>query len=325
MKILGFALLAIVAFVALLFLFGPREPVDREITFNPASLPGDLDAWLAESEAGVNALRSAAAKRIVWAGAAGAVTPLAVVYVHGFSASAEEIRPVPDRVAEALGANLFYTRLSGHGRDGAAMAEPLAGDWIEDVAEAIAIGRRIGERVILVGTSTGGTLVALAATDPVLSEDLAGVAMLSPNFRVLNPSARLLALPFARHWAPRIAGETREFEPRNAEHGQHWTTRYPMVATVPLVALSQHSVSQDYASTPVPALFLYSDHDSVVDASVTAEVFDAWGGPKTRLLLVMGEGDDPGSHVVAGDILSPGQNETVTSAIVDWAKSLPEE
>ena len=88
-----------------------------------------------------------AAKRIVWAGAAGQKTPLAVIYVHGFSASAEEIRPVPDEVAKALGANLFYTRLAGHGRSGDAMAEPLAGDWIEDMAEAMAILQKLsGER-----------------------------------------------------------------------------------------------------------------------------------------------------------------------------------
>ena len=68
-------------------------------------------------------------------------------------------------------------RLAGHGRSGAAMAEPLAGDWIEDMAEAMAIGRRLGDRVVVIATSTGGTLAAIAATDPVLSEGLAGVVL----------------------------------------------------------------------------------------------------------------------------------------------------
>ena len=89
-------------------------------------------------------IRPGAAKRILWAGEKGARTPLAIVYIHGFSGSAEEIRPVPDEVARTLGANLYFSRLAGHGRRPAAMAEPDAGDWIEDMAEAMAIGRRLG-------------------------------------------------------------------------------------------------------------------------------------------------------------------------------------
>ena len=64
-----------------------------------------------------------------------------------------------------------------------------------DTAEALAIGRRIGDRVLVIATSTGGTLAALAATDPELSERLAGVVLISPNFGVQNPKAGLLTLP----------------------------------------------------------------------------------------------------------------------------------
>ena len=57
------------------------------------------------------------------------------------------MRPLPDKVAAALGANLFYTRLTGHGQDGAAMAEGSVNAWINDYAEAMAIGRAIGGKV----------------------------------------------------------------------------------------------------------------------------------------------------------------------------------
>jgi hypothetical protein len=33
---------------------------------------------------------------------------------------------------------------------------------------------------------------------------------------------------------------------------------------------------------------------------------------------VLGAGDDPYSHVIAGDILSPGQTARATKVILDW-------
>ena len=80
------------------------------------------------------------------------------------------MRPLPDKVAAALGANLFYTRLTGHGQDGAAMAEGSVNAWINDYAEAIAIGRAIGDKVVVIGTSTGASLATWAASQPALAQ-----------------------------------------------------------------------------------------------------------------------------------------------------------
>lgn len=318
----GWILALLVAAAGLAFGLGPREPVDRAIAFDAAALPEDLDAYLAAAEARVPALRPAAARRIHWAGTPGERTPLAIVYLHGFSASAEEIRPVPDAVAAALGANLHYARLRGHGRDGPAMAEARAGDWIEDTAEALAIGRRIGERVLVLATSTGGTLAALAATDPALAEGLAGVALVSPNFRIGRVEAGMLTLPWARHWLPRMAGDVRGFTPLNAAQAEHWTERYPSVAVLPMAALVAHVRGLDLGTARAPALFLYSEHDEIVDPAATREAYAAWGGPKRIEPLVMGPGDDPYSHVIAGDILSPDQTDRAVALILDWAASI---
>jgi alpha-beta hydrolase superfamily lysophospholipase len=320
----GLAALLVLLALALGFAvaFGPREPVDREIAFDAAALPAELDPWLAEREGALPGLRHSAQKRIVWAGAAGERTPLSVVYLHGFSASAPEISPVPARVAEALGANLFLTRLTGHGRDGAALAEARAGDWIEDTAEAMAIGRRIGARVVLIGTSTGGTLAKLAAHDPDLSEGLAGVVFVSPNFRINRLGASLLTLPWARDWLPVAMGAERGFAPVNAAHAANWTTRYPSEALVPMAALVAHVRRLDPARAEAPALFLYSEHDKVVSPSAVLRMAAEWGGPVELRRFVMGPGDDPADHVLAGDILSPGQTDRAVSVIAEWAGAL---
>ena len=117
------------------YALGPRPVADTGIDFNEASLPDDLDAYLAASEARFADIRPDNQKQIVWAyPASHARTPLAIVYIHGFSASPGEIRPLPDLVAQKLGANLYFARLRGHGRSGDAMLDGSVHGWVNDFA-----------------------------------------------------------------------------------------------------------------------------------------------------------------------------------------------
>lgn len=318
MRLIVTSILAVAIIIAGLSFTFPRDSVDRVVSFDSASLPDNLDAYLAASEAQVADLTAGSAKRIVWAVAAGTKTPLAIVYVHGFSATAEEIRPVPDNVAASVGANLYFMRLAGHGRSGDAMATATAGDWVEDMAEAMAIGRRLGDRVVLIATSTGAPLAAIAATDPALRDGLAGIVMVSPNFGLKSAAGMILDMPLARWWGPVVAGATRSFKPENALHAAHWTTRYPTTALFPMAALVREGRALDFSLAIVPLLLIYAEADQVIDPARIPTVAGAWGGAVTEQKLVMGDGDDPYSHVIAGDILSPGQTAKATGVIVDW-------
>ncbi|SHE43271.1 Esterase/lipase [Litoreibacter ascidiaceicola] len=321
-KWLGRFLLALIVIGGAIWMFVPREPVDTVISFDESALGDDLDAYLATSERAFDDITDGVEKRIVWAGDAGAKTQLSIVYIHGFSATSEEIRPVPDNLASALGANLFFTRLAGHGRGGLAMAEPVAGDWLEDTAEALAIGRRLGEEVIVIATSTGGTAAAIAATDPALMERVKGIAMVSPNFRVRSPAAVILEWPLARSWTAIVAGAERSFAPQNDAHGKYWTTLYPTTALIPMAALVKYARDADYSEVTTPVLFVFSDDDGVVSAETTRAISTKWGGPVTLAPRVMGEGGDPFNHVIAGDILSPGQTEGTVELMKTWVEGL---
>ena len=308
-------------YAAALYLI-PRDQVDRQIKFDPNSLGADLNAYIAKSEQQFSNITAGTQKRIVWAGAVGAKTPLALIYLHGFSATSEEIRPVPADLARALGANIFFTRLTGHGRDGAALAAATASDWVQDMAEAMAIGRRIGGRVVVIGTSTGGTLAALAASDPVLSQAIAGLVLISPNFGLKPLAGKILDLPAARYWGPLVAGATRSFTPQNDRHRQFWTNTYPTVALFPMAALVREARAQDYSQTKLPLLLLYSPQDQVVDPAQTLKILGPWAGPKQIEPRIMTAQDDPFSHVIAGDILSPNQTAATEALILAWAKAL---
>ena len=321
-KWLGRALMTLVLALGALWIFGPREPVMTSVRFNPDLLGENIDAYLASVEGGFGDITPGVEKRVHWARGTGERTPLSLVYIHGFSATSEEIRPVPDRVAEALGANLHYTRLEGHGRGGAPMGLATVEGWMGDVAEALAVGRAIGDEVVVIATSTGATLATVAATEPDLAEGVKGWILVSPNMGINNPAAPLLTMPAARHLLPPVFGRERSFEPQNEGHRRFWTTRYPTVAVMPMAALVAHARDLDLSGIDAPALVFLSDDDRVVVPAEGRALADRWGGGAEVEALTMGAGDDPSSHVIMGDLISPGQTEAAAARMAEWIEGL---
>jgi len=325
MRKLLFLAAALAAAGAGLWVSAPVDRLPRQAQILPAfppDLPTDLiDDWLTAREGVFTDLTPGAEKTVVWAEDPGARTPIALVYLHGFSATRAEIEPVPQRVARALGANLFLTRLAGHGRPGAALGQVSTTDWALDLDEAMGMGRRLGNRVVLIGTSTGGSLAALAALDPVLARDLAGVVLVSPNFGLQSAQAWLLDLPHANRVLPALMGPERSFQPRNPDHGRYWTTRYPTSALFPMRAVQRQAGAADYSQTNIPLLVLLAEGDTVVSPAATRAVVSRWGGP-ARLEVIEGA-EDPDQHVIAGRILSPGTTERAAELIAGWIAGLP--
>lgn len=320
---IGRLLIVLLAAIALLFVFGPREDVDLDTRFNTARISPDPETYLADAETRIGDVLPHAAKRIQWAGASGEKTALAVIYLHGFSASAEEIRPVPDRVAQALAANLYFARYTGHGRsDPDAMADGSVNAWLRDTAEALAIARAIGHETLILSTSTGGTLAALALTQPDLSDGVKGVVFISPNFGIKNPMAPLLTMPAARQILPPLLGKRRSWAPRKPGQGQFWTTDYPSVAVLPVAAAVRAAQQADFGAVQVPALFYYSASDNVVDAAETQRIIPTWGAAVSERVVIPSPQGDPDQHVITGDIMSADTTDHTVSSILDWIKGL---
>jgi len=309
------------AALALLWFAGPRVASDTTLTFDPAIIGTDPASYLAAREAATPGIRDGLAKEIIWVDpATKAKTPISIVYVHGFSASKGEVRPLPDKIAAALGANLYFTRLAGHGQDAAAMATASVNAWANDMAEALAIGRAIGQKIVVVSTSTGGSLTAWALSRPDIASDVAASVFISPNFRVKAAGASLLTGPWGLQIAELVGGKERGFEPPNDMVAKLWTTRYPMAATLPMAAAVKIADEVDYAQIKVPALFVLSEQDQVVDPDATKAVAARWGGPHD-IELVTNPGD-PSNHVLAGDAFSPRMTDPLASRIVAWLQSL---
>lgn len=307
----------VIVMVAAAFLLGPRVAADTHVTFDAGGIGVDLDTYLAKEESKVAGIRDGLQKEIIWADpATKAKTPFAVVYIHGFSASKEEVRPLPDKVAAALGANLFFTRLKGHGQDGAAMATASVNDWVNDYAEAVAIGRRIGEKVIVIATSTGGGLATLAATNDVAVDDVDALVLISPNYGVQAAGSWLLTQPWGKQIAELVIGTERGFEPQNERHAKFWTTRYPTSALLAMAALCKVSLASPVEQAKTPALFMFSDKDQVVRADLTGEIAGRWGA--AHEVVEVEDSGDPYNHVIAGDVISPATTDRLVGVVVAW-------
>jgi esterase/lipase len=291
---------------------GPRAGfVDRwtEPTIGP-----DVDGYLASEEAGVPGVRPGEAKSVVWARPTHEKTSLALVYLHGFSADRHEVEPLVTELAEDLGANAYFARLSGHGRDGPAMAEASVEDWLDDAAEAVAVGKRIGGRVVLLGTSTGGTLAVWTAGREEARPWLGALVLISPNLGPRDPAARFLLWPWGGLIARVVAGPERCFEPASADQARHWTTCYPTRALLPMMALVEGVRTMDLSRVTTPTLVMYSPNDAVVDPGQTERVMAGLGGKGPTMFRVDGSGD-PENHVLAGSIMSPETTESVKARI----------
>src|SRR6187549_3219880 len=153
-------LLILLIVLCFIYFLGPAPATPRYDMEMPAvpSVTG-LEKFVAANEAS-HKLKPDNEARIVWANdSARQKTSYAIVYLHGFSACEEEGNPVHRDIAKRFGCNLYLSRLAEHGIDTIEQLVNLTVDnYWQSAKQALAIGKQLGDKVILMGTSTGGTL-----------------------------------------------------------------------------------------------------------------------------------------------------------------------
>ena len=307
LKRLGIILLVLI----IVYFLGPR-PSSPKFTKELPTIPAEstaLEQYIHNNEA-KHKLKPDNEARILWFNdSLKQKTEYAVVYLHGFSASQEEGDPVHYEFAQKFGCNLYLSRLDAHGID---TTEPLAnfsadGAW-NSAKEAYAIGKQLGKKVILMATSTGGTLaLKLAAEYP----DIAGLILLSPNIAINDPNAWLLN----NHWGLQIAkmvkGKYNHAKDTTALYAQYWNNKYRIESTVQLEELLETTMKEStFRKVTQPTLLLYyykdEDHqDHVVKVSAMKRMFNQLGTPDSlkRQIPVPNAGDHViGSYVKSKDV-----------------------
>lgn len=284
----------------------PSSPVYKnELPVIPSDA-AELEKYVAGNES-KHKLKPDNEARIVWLNdSTKEKTEYAVVYLHGFSASQEEGDPVHREFAKKFGCNLYLARLAEHGVD---TTEPLANYTAEkswrSAVEAYAIGRQLGKKVILMSTSTGGTLaLKLCGEFP----DIVANIMMSPNISINDPNAWLLNNRWGLQIAHLVVGKYRVINDTTALYKQYWNQRYSTNSLVQLEELLESTMKEKtFRKVTQPSLLLYyfkdDDHqDAVVKVSAMKRMFLQLGTPddlKRQVAIPTAE-----NHVLSSPIKS---------------------
>ena len=262
-------------------------------------------------------LRPDIEKKIIWDNEPSIKTKISLVFIHGFSATRAELSPVIENIAKELKANVFFTRLTGHGQDGESLGKARYEDWLNDTKEAIKIGEIIGEQIILIGSSTGCSLIHPLLIDQM---PIKAAIYVSPNFGPISYLGKLLRVPGARWFMPLFFGKTHSFKPKNLEHKRCWTTSYPTSALFAVKDSVVAASNVEHNIINLPVLFWFSDGDRVVSAKATRKIISRMGESAHIFNPTLTIEDDPSMHGVLGDILSPSQTKNGVSKILEWIK-----
>jgi esterase/lipase len=295
--------------LAVVYLIGPSpsKPNYNNTIIEVPAEPTALEKFIADGEA-LHKVKPNNEARIVWANdSLKQKTKYAIVYLHGFSASQEEGNPVHRTIAKEFGANLYLSRLSQHGIDTTdELVNMTAENLWESAKEAYAIGKAIGDTVILMGTSTGGTLaLMLAANYP----EVGGLVLYSPNIAINDPNAWLLNNP----WGLQIARLVKKsnymiINKPIAQYNQYWNHHYRLEATVQLEELLETAMTKTtFEKIKQPTLVLYyykneTAQDPVVKVSAMKEMFANIQTPSEKKKMV--PIPNCGNHVMASPIQS---------------------
>ena len=310
--------LLILAMLIIIYMLGPHpaKPVYSSALPAVPSNTAALENYIAVNEA-QHKLKSNNQARIVWLDSAKTKTEYSIVYLHGFSASQEEGRPIHANIAKEFGCNLYLSRLAEHGIDTSEPMINLTPDKLwESAKQALQIGKQLGNKVILMSTSTGGTLaLKLAAEYP---NDVYALILMSPNIAIDNDKAYLLNNPWGLQIAHTITGSHFVTAKDNRPiYKQYWYWHYPLEAAVELQELIETTMTKqtfEAVKQPTLVLYYYKDEvhrDSVVSVPAIQSMFQELGTPvnKKAEVAMPYVGDHVmGSYIKSQDLLDVQQS-----------------
>ena len=306
MRILKIVILSILALFVIYFL-GPQPPKPALNDVLPAVASiNALDSYITAMEA-PHKIKPNNQAKIIWADSSQSQTEYALVYLHGFSASQMEGDPVHQNIAKQFNCNLYLARLAEHGIDTTEDLMNLTADqYWESAKLAYAIGKQIGKKVILMSTSTGGTLaLQLASVYP----EIAGLILYSPNIEVFNPSAPLLDNPWGLQIGRAVLKSNYvDIKYKDSAYPKYWNSHYRIEGVVALQNLLEATMTEatfKKIHQPTLALYYYKDEahqDNVVKVTAIQKMMQQIATP-ANLKMEMAI-PNAGNHVIASPIVS---------------------
>ena len=295
------------------YFLGPQMP---KPVLN-AELPvvdGDIGGYVTRLES-AEKVRPGNEAKIIWVNdSVHAETEYVLLYLHGFSASRMEGFPVNEDFPKRYGCNAYLARLAAHGL---ITENPLIDmtpfRLYESAKLALVIAQQLGKKVIIMGTSTGGTLAIKLAAD--FPEMVYGLILYSPNVQIKQKTSVLLSKP----WGLQIArlnfgGKFRVTDDdQSGEFCKYWYCRYRAEGPVFLQQLVDVTMTDEvFAKVKCPLFvgYYYKDEqhqDQSVEVKAALKMFDR---AMTPVAMKRAQAfPEAGSHVIACNLTSKSVGE----------------
>ncbi len=318
MKLRHKILLPIVALLVL-YRIGPvmeTEPSDKKLPLVMYDI-NSVESFVAGKEAQFN-IREDNEARIIWGDSARKKTEYVLLYLHGFSASWYEGYPVNANFQKHFGCNAYFARLHDHGLiSDAPLLDMTPKRLYASAKEALLVANTLGDKVIIMSTSTGGTLSLMLAAD--YPDLVAGQILYSPNIEIKQGSAKLLPEPWGLQMGKAIEGEMRQLEGSELED-KYWYLNYRIEATVYLQQLlnermNKNTFNQVHCPTFVGYYYKDKKHqDDVVRVSAIKEMYAELGTDVKQEMAF----PDAGRHTIA--FVEAGNPDAVTQATIAFVE-----
>jgi len=306
---------------------GSAPPEEHTYSTVLPELPSDLtklEKYIAEREDSLP-IRKNNQARIIWQDSSLNKTEYAIVYLHGFGASWRDAYPLNTQVADSLNANIYMARWGDHGlKPPHSMQGFTAESAWQDAKQALVIGNSIGEKTIVMSTSTGGTLALMLAM--YFPDHIFSLINISPNVEDDVEGASMLDTKVGPAIAKIVSmGDYRKVEHKTEAAKQYFDTLYPAQALVHLQTLVGSRMMEEYWSKiNVPMLTLYyhknfMQEDERVEVDDFPNLHQAISTPDSlhRLIAL----STPGTHFIGSEIKSEDYS-TARDTILDFLQYL---
>jgi esterase/lipase len=211
-------------------------------------------------------------------------------------------------IAKKYHANLYLARLQEHGidRGDSTMIDLNADEYEASAEKALMIAEKLGDEVIVMGTSAGGTMTLfLASRHP----EIKAIVLYSPCVKLYDKTAMILD----KHWGLPIVtivtgGPVMKNKPDNEAHANYWSMRYRVEALVALQNLLANTMKPEvFSKIKCPAFLAYyfkseEEQDKTVSVPAMLKMFDELGTSKA--LKQKMAFPKAGAHVIASYIRS---------------------
>ncbi len=309
MKALRIVLISLILLVVIYFA-GPTslKPV---LNSNLPKIEGSVENYVAsmESKPGL-IIKPGCEAKILWANdSSKQPTEYVLLYLHGFSASRREGYPVNEDFARYFGCNAFLARLASHGVITENPLMDMTPELLyESAKEALVISHQLGQKIIVMGCSTGCTLALQLAAD--FPEMIYGMILYSPNVQIKQKTAAMLSGPWGLQMARMNYGGNFRVtdDDTNGEICKFWNCKYRVEAIVYLQQLLDATMKKETfekVKCPVFVGYYYKDEqhqDQTVEVKAAIKMADELGTPeKNRRKMAFASA---GGHVIACDLTS---------------------